>query len=107
MNEEKNSIALGTSTIICEVRADCMTWPLSTVVSASVADVGLVGGDDLGPDRHAALEVLARRSTAVPARCQSRAEASLRTTNPAIASRALPAGMYRPPAPMTIPSSPS
>ena len=29
VNEEKNSTALGTSTSICEVRADCMTWPLS------------------------------------------------------------------------------
>jgi hypothetical protein len=29
----------------------------------------------------------------VPARCQSRADASFRTANPAIASIALPAGM--------------
>ena len=59
VNDEKNSIALGTSTIIWEVLADCMTWPFSVVVSAASEMSSLVGGDQFRPDRHGALEVLA------------------------------------------------
>src|SRR5215470_16507904 len=106
VNEEKNSTALGTSTSICEVRADCMTWPLSvelmarslTSTSSVVTTSGPIGmlPSKFLPAVHW-----------VAARCQSRADASLTTTKPAIASRALSAVMYRPPAPMTMPSSPS
>ena len=43
----------------------------------------------------------------VAARCQSRHDASLSTTKPAMASSASSARMYRPPVPITIPSSAS
>src|SRR5579863_3080384 len=64
VNEEKNSTLLGTSTSICEVRADCMTWPLSTVVSARSETSTSSGGDDLRADGHGAVEVLPRRPLA-------------------------------------------
>ena len=92
VNEEKNSTALGTSTSIWLVRACCMTWPLSVVVRATSATSASSGVTTSGP-----MGMLPSKFFPgvhwVPARCQSRADASLSTVNPAIASIALPAGM--------------
>ena len=75
VNDERNSIVRGMSKIICEVRADCMTSPLSAGGELNVGHVDLVGRDQLGADRHRPVEVLARRSTGSPpaatrARCR-------------------------------------
>ena len=92
VNEEKNSTALGTSTSISEVRADCMTWPFSVELMArsetsSSSVVTTSGPMGMLPSKFLpAVHWLA-------ARCQSRADASFRTTKPAIASRALSAVM--------------
>ena len=64
VKDERYSIVRGMSKIICDVRADCMTSPLSRVVSWTSDDVDLVGRDHLGPDRHRPVEVLARRPLA-------------------------------------------
>ena len=106
VKEEKNSTALGTSTIICEVRADCMTVPFSVVVSATSVTSASSAVTTSGPIGMLPSKFLPAVHC-VPARCHSRAEASFSTTKPAIASSALSAVMYRPPAPITIPSSPS
>ena len=69
-----------------------MTWPLSTVVSATSAMSTSSGVTTSGP-----MGMLPSKFFPgvhwVPARCQSRADASLSTVNPAIASIALLAGM--------------
>ena len=106
VNEEKNSTALGTSTSICEVRADCMTWPLSVELMARSVTSTSSGVTTSGPIGMLPSKFLPAVHW-VAARCQSRADASLTTTKPAMASRALSAVMYRPPAPMTMPSSAS
>src|SRR5215468_2019338 len=87
VKEEKNSIAAGTLTSICEVRADCITLPLRvelmarslTSTSSVVTTSGPIGM--LPVKFFPAVHWLA-------ARCQSRQEASLRTTKPAMASSA-------------------
>ena len=87
-----DSTALGTSTSIWLVRACCMTWPLSTVLRATSVTSASSGVTTSGP-----MGMLPSKFFPgvhwVPARCQSRADASFSTVNPAIASIALPAGM--------------
>ena len=106
VNEEKYSTALGTSTISCAVRADCMISPFSLVVRATSDTSTSSVVTTSGPIGMLPSKFLPGVHW-VPARCQSRAEASFSTTKPATASSALLAGMYRPPAPITRPSSPS
>ena len=97
---------LGMSISIWEVRACCMTSPFSLVVSVvsrmfTSSGVTISGPIGIEPSKFLpGIHWLA-------ARCQSRAEASFSTVNPAIAAMASSAGMYRPPAPMTMPTSPS
>ena len=69
-----------------------MTWPLSTVVRAASATSASSGVTTSGPMGMLPSKFLPGVHW-VPARCQSRAEASFSTVNPAIASIALPAGM--------------
>ncbi len=85
MNEEKNSIALGTSTIICEVFADCMTSPFSVVVSATSEMSSSSVVTRSGPTGMVPSKFLPAVHW-VAARCHSRALASLSTTNPATAA---------------------
>src|SRR5450756_1203394 len=92
VKEEKNSTADGTSTSICEVRADCMTWPLSVVVSARSETSTSSAVTTSGPMGIVASKFLPAVHW-VAARCQSRSDASLSTVNPAIASIALSAGI--------------
>src|SRR6516164_4489687 len=92
--EEKNSTAAGTLTSICEVRADCITVPLSVELMArSLASTSSVVTTS-GPIGMLPTKFLPAVHW-VAARCQSRQEASLTTTKPAIASRAFSARMYR------------
>ena len=79
VNDEKNSIALGTSTIIWDVRADCMTWPFSVVVRAASETSTSSGVTSSGPIGMVPSKFLPAVHC-VAARCQSRAEASLSTT---------------------------
>jgi hypothetical protein len=106
VNDEKNSIAAGTLTSIWEVRADCITVPLSVELMArSLTSTSSVVTTS-GPIGMLPAKFLPAVHW-VAARCQSRQEASLTTTKPAIASRAFSARIYRPPAPITMPSSAS
>ena len=82
----------GMSKIICEVRADCITSPLSTVVrraSDTSTSSGVTSSGPIGivPSKFLpAVHWLA-------ARCHSRAVPSMHTANPAIAASASAAGM--------------
>jgi hypothetical protein len=85
VNDEKNSTARGTSMIIWEVLADCITWPFSVVVNAASAISTSSGVISSGPTGMLPSKFLpAVHWVAAP--CQSLAVASFSTTNPAIAA---------------------
>jgi hypothetical protein len=79
VNDEKNSTALGTSTSICEVRAACMTCPLSLELMARSVTSSSSGVTTSGPMGMLPSKFLPAVHW-LPARCQSRADASFSTT---------------------------
>jgi len=92
VNDERCSIVRGTSKIICEVRADCITSPLRRVVSSTSETSTSSTVTSSGPIGIVASKFLPAVHW-LAARCHSRALPSLTTTHPAIAASASAARM--------------